>query len=236
MNKNGSRAQVIGDSVGVDTGISRRRMLATAGAVGVGAVLGPAVVPGTSLAAEQGQSAGHGSTNIEFVGQVIQRGTDLVGAAYLTFVRGLDPALLFTDPQQRDESTARLGFFGIATMTARSILQPLFVLNAEGEIAFFFRPDGGASFADPTSFADGERIATHSLRIQSILNVIAADRGIPTLTGELSQRTAEAFAFGGRPRRIGHPNLGQRFNATGQAVRTDPNAPDSTSIVAGWIA
>ena len=57
--------------------------------------------------------------------------------------------------------------------------------------AIFQRSGPGASFADVDSFHDGTEVARFAMTLQDILAVFAPGRGIPTLTGDMRQTSAE---------------------------------------------
>src|SRR5688500_8406572 len=100
-----------------------------------------------------------GGSAWEAVGRIEQHGSDFTAYGYLTYVAGLAEEQLYLEggsPLARTEATARFTFFGNATLTSRSVLENLFVVNAEGEQTFYFSEQAGARFDRPESFFSGD--------------------------------------------------------------------------------
>jgi hypothetical protein len=171
---------------------------------------------------------------LEFIGRINQDGPDFVGYGYLTYVRGLSNAQLFTGTPS--ETTARFTFVATATMTSRAILTEVFVINSLGNMTFYFdNSPSPRNFNDPDSFASGTPIATASMRYQDILLVQAPDKGLAQGVAEVTQLTATPFTLGGTSYTLGQPNLLYRFSSLGNGTRTDPNPnfPRSFVLMAG---
>jgi hypothetical protein len=172
----------------------------------------------------------------EAIGKIDQAGADFTAYGYLTHVAGLEEARLYLEggvPLVRTEATARFTFFAPAVLLARSELENLIVVSAEGEQAIYFNEAGGARFDRPESFFGGVEIARSAIRFHSTLNVQAANSGIATGIAEIIQTAAEPFAFDGEEVRFGHAGLRTRLQTTGQATRTEATLPRSSMAFAG---
>jgi hypothetical protein len=169
----------------------------------------------------------------EFVGRLEQVGGDFTLRGYVTHLAGVPDAALFTGPGDQSEATARVTIVARAKLRTRAILDNIFVITATGRATFRVRPGGGASFADPASFARGRTIGSARLRMQSVLNVQAPDAGIATVSGTLVQTTSAQVVLGGRRYRFGRVRLGLRLSASGQGTRSEPTLPRATIVMGG---
>ena len=181
----------------------------------------------------------------EAIGRIDQNGVNFTAFGYLTYVAGLEEAQLHLpggSPIARSEATARFTFFGNATLTARSVLENLFVVNAEGEQTFYVSELAGARFDRPESFFSGVPIATVDSRFQNTINTQAPDLGISTGYAEQVQTAAEPFSLDGISLQFGQTGARTRFHLTGQGTRTDAVLPASrvvfsaVAIVVGDVA
>ena len=214
---------------------SRRAALATAsaGAALLGArVSAQEATPVTNAPGQVGV-AEIGTNALEYVGTIEQRGLEFSLVAYVTHLAGVDRAALFTgtDPFARSESDAAITMVGSATATARSILQNLFIINAEGTVDFY-AGTGGNSFDDPGSFSSGSLIGSGSVQIQNIINVQAPQQGIAQGVGDLVLNTAESFTLGGQSG-VFAPGTRLRLSFTGQGMLNDPETLEATILIAG---
>ena len=175
-----------------------------------------------------------GANAFEFVGVIQQAGLDFRLAGYVTTLAGVDSALLFdgADPLGRDETTARLALVGSAAGVARSILQNLFVVNAEGTVQFVLI-EPGASFENPESFSNGTAVVTLPVALQDVINVQAPQTGIAIGFGVLEIDTTEPFQLNGESLAIGEPGLRYRVTLTGQGQLHNPETLEATILVAG---
>lgn len=200
------------------------------------AALALAVAPTHSdTAASEVGTAPPNDNAIEFVSRIDQDGASFVSYGYLTHVQGLDDAALFTDPLNRGEATARFTTYASASLSARSVISSVFVLNAVGTSTYYYNPTGGATFTNPASFQAGTTISTSSIRYQNVVNVQSANRGIATGWGSSVQETASAFTLGGSAYQLGRPGLLARLEYTGEGTRTDAQIPKSFFQVAGNV-
>lgn len=221
--------------------VSRRSALQGAGAIGAAAA---AHRLGLSASAQTPEAAGAvvgvgspGQSSIEFLGRIDQDGGDFNLYGYLTHVASINDATIFTndDPANRTEADARLTFFGTARLIARSILENLFAVTANGEIRVYANEKGGGRFDRPESFFSGTQIAAVAVRIRSIINVQAPQAGIAGGTGTFTVIDAQPFSLGGDPLILGGLGAGQALTYTGQGTLLDPAVPKSFILAAGAI-
>lgn len=217
-------------------------LAAAGGAVGGGTVLLAALLfatalgaqhPGAALSAAGAVGAAPiGKIAYEFVGRIDQDALNFVSYGYLTHVDGLPDSVLFSDPVNHSETTARVTYYATATLTARSVISTVTELNALGTSTFYF-DTAGADFADPASFANGTAIGSAAQRSQNIINVQSPNTAVATNFGELVQLAAGTFTYQGQTYTFGHVGGQQRSFFTGEGVRTDPVAPRSFIVGAG---
>jgi hypothetical protein len=207
---------------------SRRAALAAASA--------GAALFGARAAAQEATpvtNAGMGSNALEFVGTIQQRGLEFSLLAYVTHIADVDRTVLFggADPFARSEGTAAITMVGNAMATSRSILQNIFVINAEGTVDFYLG-DGGNSFDDPDTFSSGALVANSSVQIQNIINVQAPQQGIAQGVGDLVLNTVESMPLIGSLSSFA-PGIRLRLSFTGQGTLHVPETLEATILVAG---
>lgn len=173
-----------------------------------------------------------GQNSMEFVGIVDQDGLNFSYYGYVTYLAGASNSLLFTGPFTQTEDTARMTFYGSATMTERAIISNVFNLNAAGTITFYFDDTPGADFDNPSSFIRGTAIATATTRFHNVLSVIAPNTGMATGVSELTQTATEPFEFNGQTYHLGRTGMQQRFTYSGFGTRLEPAAPRAIIIIA----
>ncbi len=177
-----------------------------------------------------------GENALEVVGRIDQTALTFNSYGYLTYINGIPDGMMFSDPNplNHNEATAHFTFASTANLTARSVLETIFVLNATGNTTIYYNGTPKASFKDPKSFAAGTTIASGPERWQSIVNVQAPDTGITTGVGQLTVNTTNPFKIGSQDYVLGKPKQLFRFTYMGEGKRTDKAAPNSTLIVAGY--
>jgi hypothetical protein len=141
-------------------------------------------------------------------------------------------SVLFSDPINHSEATARITYYATATLTARSVISTVTELNALGTTTFYF-DTAAADFNDPASFANGSAIGLSTQRSQNIVNVQSPNTAIATNFGELVQLSASTFTYQGQTYAFGRVGSQLRSFFTGEGARTDPVAPRSFIIGAG---
>jgi hypothetical protein len=170
-----------------------------------------------------------GGNASEYIGVIQQSGPDFTAVGYLTYVQGVDPTALFTDPAIRTAATARFTFTSGATAVSNSTVGAVTQIGAVGKLNIYFNATGGADFANPDSFAVGTEIAALDARFHNILSVIAPNSGVADATVETTQRIARAFDLDGQKLKFGHPELRQRMTLAGKATRSQVAPPLSTT-------
>jgi hypothetical protein len=175
-----------------------------------------------------------GTAAAEVVGHLDQVGDAITGYGYLTRIHGLKQADLFRR-RSKTEKSARFTFFSKVQVNARFIRGALVSVDGVGMLSFFLDPNG-ADFSHPASFSDGTPIATFAAHFHNLLTVLAPNEGISTIAGELTQRKAPTFSFGGRPTRFGHRGLRLHLSVAGPSTRTADSPPTAFFDVAGDLA
>src|SRR3954447_20962674 len=224
--------------------ITRRGLLGEAGGGAAGGmlVLG---LPDTAEAARRRRAeVGAGRTDrhtVGMLGQIDQVGTTLTTFGYMTRARGLSNAALFTrppgrttnDPRAADASAARITFVVKTTISNMDTVGSVITAVSSGRVRIFHQTNGGARFADPSSFARGQEIASLEGIFQNNLALDAPDRASVALSGDLAQRSAKAFRIGGKAVRFGRKGLDWRLEATGRGQRTEQSTPRAVLFVSG---
>lgn len=191
---------------------------------------------GARTHAQDAQEVGNapdGENALEFIGKIDQVGPAFTGYGYMSYISGIPDDQLFSDPANRSEATARFTFASTANLTARSVLETLFVLNAAGSTTIYYNETPNGDFADATTFSSGTPIAISSERWQNIISVQAPDTAINTGMSQFHQTTATPFTLNGSNYQLGHVDMLLRFSYTGEAKRMDRILPTSTVVVAG---
>ena len=186
---------------------------------------------GSSAAAQSSSvvgTAAQGVSAVEYIGVIQQTGPEFTTVGYLTYVNGLNPADLYTDPNNPGASTARFTFSGSASLASHANVGAVTQLSAVGPLTIYFNADGAkADFADPDSFALGTEIATFDTRVSNILVVIAPNQGVSSAISDAKQQTAKRFVLNGKRLQFGHPQLIQRVTLFGGATRSQAIPPVS---------
>jgi hypothetical protein len=213
--------------------LTRRTLLAGAGGIAAAGAVAETAAAQAPRARALGVP-GPGRNAVEVVGALVQDGDALTGHGFLTRIAGLSDALLYAgDPH--GAATARFTFSSSARVVSLVAQGSVFVATGIGTIDFFLDRDGGGDFATPATFADGTRIARYDARFQNVLTVIAPDRAVISLEGELVQRQARQFTLGGRRYRLGRRRLRERLSVQGLGTRTDATVPRAGFDVAGYV-
>jgi hypothetical protein len=182
----------------------------------------PATFQANALAVSQ-----QGDNAAEYIGIIEQVGTQFRAVGFLTHIRGLEPAALFTGPAS--ESTARFTFSAAATIVNHAQVGSTVQIGAPGQLSVYFNPAAGATFANPASFAAGTEVVRMDIRFQNVLSILIPNLGVASGTAFGSQTAAPAFTLNGNPTQLGHVGLRHRFVFFGKGTRTDPVTPASTT-------
>lgn len=220
--------------------LSRSTLLAGGGAAAAGLAIGQAesalagVVPTGSESGQIG-IAPVNENALELVFRVDQVGEQFTTYGYLTEIASLAGSALFTSATRRDDRTARFTVYSTTTMMSRSIVEGVHALHVAGPMDIYLRRNGGAAFADPSSFKEGDLIASYQGEFQSVVSVTAPRRGIEALSGALRQTRAPRFSFLGAARNLGRRGLRLRVDATGTGRLLEPRQPRAALVLAGTV-
>ena len=188
--------------------------------VAIGLALLAATVTGAAGAHGGQQPTRINDVALELVGQVINSAPGVTPATSIQYgyVSQLDDLAIFNAGAQ-NESTALLTFY-TDTVTTRVINNgPLRVLSRTGRLTIYHDPSANGSFADPSSFRDGDPILVAEVRQQVILN---------TLTGAFTAGNGNAitsrssFQLGEDEFVLGRPGGVFRTVISGQIATTSP--------------
>jgi len=228
------------DDGSVEGALSRRNIIGGAGLAIAGGVALTAVTGAQAAAADSGVATGpSGTTTVEFRGRISQTGSSgqvFASYGYLTKLAGASSDDLFAAAPP-SEATALFTVFATGNLVQRTFDDRVHVLDVAGELTVYQRDTAGATFADPSSFAVGNAVARFGLTLQDVLTVFAPASGLPTLTGDMRQRTAGRLSGGLRGSTFGQSGLRLRFFATGIGTLVDPATSNSQLEIAGnWSA
>jgi hypothetical protein len=186
-----------------------------------------------AAAAQEVGVAPNGANALELIGKIDQNGAAFNSYGYLTYISGIPDDQMFSDPTNHSEATAHFTFSSTATLTGRSVLETIFVLNAAGSTTIYYNETPKGDFNDPTTCAGGTAIAVSSERFQNVINVQAPDTAIDTTISQFTETSATPFTLNGSDYQLGHVNLMLRLTYTGEGKRADKVLPKSTIIFAG---
>jgi hypothetical protein len=176
-----------------------------------------------------------GQNAVEFVGRADQTGPNFVGFGYLTRIYGLTQTLVFTSPIINSEATAHFTYYATSTLSSRSVISGVFVVDSIGTIVYYYHATPSASFADPQSFATGIPILTATVHYQDVLNVQAPNLGIASGDAEIVQTDVAPFTLSdGKTYHMGRVGLTGRSYSTGEGTRTNPVLPASFVVMSGY--
>jgi hypothetical protein len=161
--------------------------------------------------------------SLEFTGRNMYRPDTVEMVGYLTSVIGLDAPLLFTDDAP-SERTARFTYAGIVSVSSRSDRGDVTAFAGEGVLQIFL-DDGGASWDDPPSFADGQPVAELSIRLRDTLHRQAPGVGVLVGDSALSQESAAEFTMDGEVYRFGDAGIEQRLRYVGALMEGSTEPP-----------
>ena len=213
------------------------------GTVAVAAAVGALGVAGCGDEDSDGDAlgtAGSPENAIEFLGRLDQTAGSFTGYGYLTHVSGLDQEQLYAGGAGGDlfsdgalEDSARFTFRFETELTSRAVKEPLFVVDSEGTIEFFFNPEPAGDFDDPDSFGQGESVAEGTLSVQDVIDVYAPNTGIAIATGALTIGSVESFELDGESAELGEEGQEMRLFLTGQGRRSEALLPRAVIDFAG---
>ena len=228
-----------------EDGLVTRRGLMEAGGAAAGGALILGLPDAAGGAAGSGRRVGSGPTDRHSVGLLMairQVGPSLIGFGYLTRVRGLNSAQLFTtppavhsaDPRASDPGPARFTFYSEAKIESLSQLGEAISSTGGGRVRIYYQAGGGASFGDPATFGRGLLIATLTGNFQNDLTVSEPNTADVHMTADLTQSGGRRFAGQGAGNlRFGGIGYAWTMRATGRGRRTDPATPRSELTLSG---
>ena len=169
--------------------------------------------------------------SLEFTGRNIYHPDTVEMVGYLTSVIGLDATLLFTedDPSER---TARFTYAANVAVSSRTDRGDVTAFEGEGVLQIFL-DDGGASWDDPPSFADGQPVAELSIRLRDTLHRQAPGVGVLVGDSALSQATAVEFTMDGEVYRFGDAGIEQRLRYVGALLEGATEPPSFAVSLTG---
>jgi hypothetical protein len=194
---------------------------------------GDAALPGAQDGPAEVGAAPSGEISFRFVGRHEYRLASLVAYGYLSAVPGLEPADLFTQPDAPSAATARLTYAAEARAAPRPAGDEAFAIEGAGTLTIYVAEAGGASFADPASFAAGVPVATADIIFRDLVHLDAEGLTLAVGDGELTLTTTEAFQLGDDAYRLGHLGLRLRLRASGAAGLEEGPLAGATVQVAG---
>ena len=212
--------------------VSRREALV--GAAGI-IIAGVAAPSGAAAAAPRGGQLGArgGANGLEFLGEISQEADALTGYGYFTGVSGLAADQLFFASGEHSETTARFTFHATARLVGIQRRDDVFVAHAEGLLAIDLRDTPGATFDNPSTFAEGQRIASDEATLEDVTSVIAPNTGVVTVFGDLRRTAVSRFTLDGAAYQLGRIALRSRLAASGRGRRLDPAGPKAILTVGG---
>ena len=174
-----------------------------------------------------------GETVFEFIATISQNGGDFSATGYLTAIAGLPESVLFTDPVIRSPQTARFSLSVTATLTARNVMQPMFLLDERGNATVQYSENAGGN---PTIIASGPVTLQTSVQVTSpFVGSQSPGKGNFRLTGEIVHAESGSFLLGGVTYQFGAPRIAWIVNGAGDGTLTDPLTPVSMTVVVGNV-
>ncbi len=215
--------------------VSRRKVLAGAGALAVGAMLAGTAPAVPAREPHHGLVGGGptGASGGEFVARILQsgpKGEAFTSFGYLVKLAEVAAGNLFAG-QPHNVSTALMTTYTEGTLRERIIEGKMRVLDVMGTLTIYQRKGPGASFDKPESFKEGTQVAQFALTLQDVLAIFAPHRGIPTLSGEMHQTASAHIASLGK--RFGRIGMNAHLSASGIGELTDPATLNATLEMAG---
>ena len=162
---------------------------------------------------------GEDRPDLNFVGQFISTGTGSDQFGYLSKIQGISN--VFNNTTVKNETTAMFTFANHATNVQVVNNGPLLARNRRGTTTIYYHPEGGANFADPSSFEVGIPIQVSDY---DQLVMIDPSVSFPFLTTHLNTVTStQSFVLNGELLRLGHEHDAWRTHYLAlQNVGTSP--------------
>lgn len=180
----------------------------------------------------------------EFVARADQNGDSVSSYGYLSYINGIDDALLFANgtSQSQHETNARFTFVSKSTFTHRFVNANVIVGVQDETISIYFAESPIArDFNEPDTFAQGNVVAKFHDRVQSILNVQVPisqqgpGRAVIYATTHAIQQRSTVFTLDGKRYVIGRIGSQFQLEGTGEGILTS-SSPLTAHFVLGGFA
>lgn len=165
--------------------------------------------------------------DLNFVGQYINSGPNSHQYGYISKIAGIDN--VFNSDAVKDESTAMFTFSTHAINVQVVNNGPLRAVNRIGTTTIYYHPEGGANFADPSSFEAGIPIQVSDY--EQTVNLAPAV-AFPFITTHLNTITeTDSFTLNGQKLRLGNVHDAFRTHYLGTA---NTGTPPPTGYFVGY--
>lgn len=170
---------------------------------------------------------GEGRPDLNFVGQFINSGPNSHQFGYLSKIEGIDN--VFNSDTVKNESTAMFTFSTQAQNVQVINNGSLRVVNRTGTTTIYYHPEGGADFANPSTFEAGTPIQVSDYQQQVVLSPANV---FPFTTTHLNTITdTTSFLLNGELLRFGRVHDAFRTHYMGA---TNTGTPPPTGYFAGY--
>jgi hypothetical protein len=187
------------------------------GRIGAAVIVWIAGVAGTLQAREHRLNVQIGEVAFTLVGQVTNTSpAQSIQFGYLPTISGLTD--LFASPTE-DETTAFFTFYNDTTTKAVRHNGPLTIIEREGTTTVYYNVAPHASFADPSSFQDGQAVLVMDLKQQVIVDTITGSFSV-VMSNDVT--AASSFSWDGSEWQLAHRNSQFRWALQGHLNGTPP--------------
>ena len=170
---------------------------------------------------------GEDRPDLNFVGQFINSGSNSHQFGYLSKIEGMDN--VFNSDTVKNESTAMFTFSTQAQNVQVINNGSLRVVNRTGTTTIYYHPEGGADFANPSTFEAGTPIQVSDYQQQVVLSPANV---FPFTTTHLNTITdTTSFLLNGELLRFGRVHDAFRTHYMGA---TNTGTPPPTGYFAGY--
>lgn len=167
--------------------------------------------------------------DLNFVGQYVNSGATSHQFGYLSKIEGIGN--VFNSDMTKNESTAMFTFSTYANNVLVINNGPIRAVNRTGSTTIYFHPEGGANFADPSTFEAGVPIQVSDYEQQVILNPSIP---FPFTTAHLNTVTsATSFMLTSVLLRLGRVGDAYRTHFTGSS---NTGTPPPSGYFAGYAS
>ena len=143
---------------------------------------------------------GEDRPDLNFVGQFASTTTGSLQYGYLSRIEGIND--VFNSSTVKNETTAMFTFVNEAINVQVVNNGPMRLVSRKGTTTIYYHPEGGANFADPSSFALGIPIQVSDYDQQVMIEPAVS---FPFQTTHLNTVTStQPFTLGGELLRLGH--------------------------------